>query len=365
MSVDETEIDRLAAVAAGGSEDIIESAMRAAREALDMEMSFVARLDDGGQHVERVEGAVASFPGVSMGASSPLENSYCARMTAGVIPNAVPDARADERTRKLPATRDSRIGAYVGVPLTLPDGQLYGSFCCISNSAKTDLEPRDVKFMRVLARMVGDHIGRRETERERLRLEAQADASQALLAALEAREQYTGDHSKAVFDLSVAVAREIGLSEGDVAEAGQVALLHDIGKVGVPDAVLQKRGPLDDAEWAAMREHPAIGARIVASIEGLAHLAPAIRAEHERWDGGGYPDGVAGAEIPLASQICLVCDSYHAMTSDRPYRAALPVAAAVEELRAHSGTQFSPVVVEALLAVLGAAAVDAVEARAA
>ena len=101
----------------------------------------------------------------------------------------------------------------------------------------------------------------------------------------------------------------------------------------MPEAILQKPGGRStDAEWRIVRAHPAIGERVVASIASLAHLAPAVRAEHERWDGGGYPDGLAGEEIPLASRICLACDAWHAMTSDRPYRAALPQDEARAEL---------------------------------
>jgi two-component system cell cycle response regulator len=101
-----------------------------------------------------------------------------------------------------------------------------------------------------------------------------------------------------------------------------------------------------------MRTHPAAGAEIVAQVPELAALAPAIRAEHERWDGAGYPDGLAGDEIPLASQIAFVCDAFHAMTSDRPYRSAMPTAQAVEELRRHAGTQFAPAPAQALLRLL-------------
>ena len=133
-------------------------------------------------------------------------------------------------------------------------------------------------------------------------------------------------------ELALAVAAELGM-DGDAATAvGQVALLHDIGKVGVPDAILRKPGGLTAPEWDVMREHPAIGARIVDAIGSLSHLAPAVRAEHERWDGGGYPDGLAGEDVPLASRICLVCDAWHAMTSDRPYRRALTEAEARVEL---------------------------------
>ncbi|MBA3262361.1 MAG: HD domain-containing protein [Thermoleophilaceae bacterium] len=135
-----------------------------------------------------------------------------------------------------------------------------------------------------------------------------------------------------------------------------MALLHDIGKVGVPDSVLQKRGSLNEQEWELMRQHPAIGAPILAGTETLSHLAAAVKAEHERFDGTGYPDGLRGSAIPLASRITLACDAYHAMTSDRPYRAALDPAQAVTELRSGAGTQFDPCVVDALLGEIEAEA---------
>ncbi len=124
----------------------------------------------------------------------------------------------------------------------------------------------------------------------------------------------------------------------------QAALLHDIGKIGVLDSILNKSGSLEE-EWEIMREHPKIGERIVSSLESLAHLAPIIRSEHERWDGKGYPDGLSGEEIPLASRIIFACDSFHAMISDRPYREALGVREALEELGRNSGTQFDPAAV--------------------
>jgi len=151
---------------------------------------------------------------------------------------------------------------------------------------------------------------------------------------------------------AVATARALGLSPGEIEDVEHVALLHDVGKIGIPDAVLHKPGRLNAQEWDVMREHPVIGSRVVAALPGLERLAPAVRAEHERWDGGGYPDGLAGERIPLTARIALVCDAYHAMTSDRPYRRALGYRAAVAELRAQAGRQFCPRAVAALLAVL-------------
>ena len=142
----------------------------------------------------------------------------------------------------------------------------------------------------------------------------------SLATALAARDGYTGAHSDIVHDLAVAVAGRLGLDRQLTAEVEAVALLHDIGKIGVPDHVLHKRGPLDEEEWQLMREHPVIGERILRPLPGLAGVATAVRHEHERWDGTGYPDGRAADEIPLASRIVLACDTYSALVSDRPYR---------------------------------------------
>ena len=155
-----------------------------------------------------------------------------------------------------------------------------------------------------------------------------------------------------MLELALEVAAELGMGGDEATSVGQVALLHDIGKVGVPDAILQKPGRLTGPEWDVMREHPAIGAQIVSAIGSLSHLAPAVRAEHERWDGDGYPDGLAGEDVPLASRICFVCDAWHAMTSDRPYRRALTADEARASSSAHAGTQFCPTTVAALLRVL-------------
>jgi len=189
----------------------------------------------------------------------------------------------------------------------------------------------------------------------------------ALLAALSARDGYTGEHSDVVVGLAEAVAEELGVEGRRISEIKQVALLHDIGKIGIPDEILHKPRPLNEEEWIVMKTHPETGARIVSGISNLVHLAEAVRAEHERWDGGGYPDGLAGEDVPLASRIVLACDAWHAMTSDRPYRRSLGEDEALRRLRDASGTQFDPEVVDALIRVLraGTEHVDPVAGRAA
>ena len=178
------------------------------------------------------------------------------------------------------------------------------------------------------------------------------DVVVALASALQERDQYTGDHSESVVEMSARVAEAMALGPDEIARIRMGALLHDIGKVGIPDHVLHKPGPLDDSEWELMREHPVIGERILRMIPGLGPIARIVRHEHERFDGGGYPDGIGGSEIPIGSRIILACDAYHAMTSDRPYREAMSHADAMAELGKHSGSQFDPEVIQALVGYL-------------
>ncbi|MGI8595231.1 MAG: bifunctional diguanylate cyclase/phosphohydrolase [Solirubrobacteraceae bacterium] len=175
----------------------------------------------------------------------------------------------------------------------------------------------------------------------------------ALGTALEARDGYTGRHSEATVRLASAVARRLGLSAAAVDEVEAVALLHDIGKIGMPDEILLKPDSLDEQEWLMMREHPVIGERILGGAPGLEQIARSVRHEHERWDGAGYPDGLAGAAIPLPSRIVFACDAFEAIVSGRPYRSARSPRDAMAEIQRGAGTQFDPAVVRALLDVVG------------
>jgi len=193
-------------------------------------------------------------------------------------------------------------------------------------------------------------VGRGESAADRHHEEL--SNSRALLAALELHDPYTARHSRNTVRLAAAVARRLGLRERQRFEVTLVAMLHDIGKIGLPDQILNKPAPLTPDEQGVVHRHSRAGADAVAGIEELAHLAPAIRATHERWDGAGYPDGLAGEHIPISSRITFVCDAYDAMTSDRPYRRGMPAVAAQAELRRCAGTQFCSRCVDALLEVV-------------
>jgi diguanylate cyclase (GGDEF)-like protein len=178
--------------------------------------------------------------------------------------------------------------------------------------------------------------------------------AEALAAALEAKDSYTAQHAHSIARWAEAVGRRFGLDERELRDLRYGAVFHDIGKIAIPEAILNKQGPLDDAEREIMERHTLVGEQILAPIDFLAGVRPIVRHEHERWDGGGYPDGLRAKQIPLGARIVLVCDAYHAMTSDRPYRAAMSEDDARAELRAGAGTQFDPRVVDGFLAVLDA-----------
>src|SRR5439155_1785883 len=152
-------------------------------------------------------------------------------------------------------------------------------------------------------------------------------------------------HLEGVGMLAAAVGERLGLRRDELDDLARAAQLHDLGKLAVPDEILHKPGPLDEREWAFIRQHTVVGERILRASLAFRSIAGTVRSSHERWDGSGYPDGLAGEDIPLASRIICACDAFAAMTSDRPYRSALPLDQALEELRQGAGRQFDPTVV--------------------
>ncbi len=175
-----------------------------------------------------------------------------------------------------------------------------------------------------------------------------------LAAALEAKDAYTNDHASQIAELAASVCAQLRIPAAKTRMIRLGALLHDIGKIGVPEAILHKDGPLDADEWIVMQEHPRIGARILEPVPYFADLVPLVASSHERYDGEGYPDRLAGDAIPLGSRVIAVCDAFHAMTEDRVYRKAMPVEEALREIVRCSGTQFDPACVDAMVAVVRA-----------
>ena len=184
-------------------------------------------------------------------------------------------------------------------------------------------------------------------QKSRGRTSAGRQSTEVLLQVLSERDPALGTHLDDVAYLCERVGAQLGLSDEEVTPLVQAASLHDVGKAAIPDSILNKPGPLNDEEWDFMRRHTLVGERILSAAPALSEAASLVRSSHERWDGAGYPDGLAGEEIPLGARIISVCDAFDAMTSARPYRDAIEAAAALAELRRCAGTQFDPAVVNA------------------
>jgi two-component system, cell cycle response regulator len=196
-------------------------------------------------------------------------------------------------------------------------------------------------------------------EKNGLRGSAGGQSAAVLLRVLTERHPDIGDHVDSVAALTDRVGLELGMTEDDRATLWQAAALHDIGKAAVPDAILDKPGPLDDDEWEFMRRHTIIGERILDGAPALTAAARLVRSSHEHFDGNGYPDQLAGAGIPLGARVVAVCDAYDAMVSDRPYRRAMSSEQAIQELNRCAGAQFDPAVVDAFVIALARPTVDA------
>ncbi|HYP47771.1 MAG TPA: HD domain-containing phosphohydrolase, partial [Thermoleophilaceae bacterium] len=324
LSSGRSDLRDIARVTRPDGRELAERVLTIARETLGMQLSYLSEWEADELVYRQVERSEPGFlADVEVGGREPLAGTYCKRAVDGELPPLVGDARNDPRTSDFFSDYDPAIGAICSVPLHLSDGRLWGTFCVAGGQADPALAERDLAFMQILAQLVADDIERRELEARAVRSQIEASSVLALVAALDARDNYSAEHSEALVELTLLVAGGLGLSDAEACDVKWMALLHDIGKVGVPDAVLHKPSALDEDEWVLMRRHPEIGARIVSEVDGLRHMAPAILADHERWDGTGYPLGLAGTAIPLPSRITLACDAYHAMVSDRPYRAAV------------------------------------------
>jgi diguanylate cyclase (GGDEF)-like protein/putative nucleotidyltransferase with HDIG domain len=183
----------------------------------------------------------------------------------------------------------------------------------------------------------------------------------ALVSAVEAKDPYIYGHSRKVNTYAVALAEAIRLPPDEVTNVSTAALLHDIGKIGIPDKVLNKKGKLSEEDWKAIKAHPKLGATIIRNIPHLVPCVNSILYHHERWDGGGYPEGLKGEEIPIEARILAIADTFEAMTSARPYRPALPIEEIIKELRKGAGLQFDPNLVEVFVGIVEAGLPDKVK----
>ena len=233
-----------------------------------------------------------------------------------------------------------------------------GAICVVLGDPGREFEERDLALLECAAEAAGTSLDQEAADR---RAAGAAEATVTVLSELaELRDGYVAADAKEVARLATAIGERLGISDALLDELSFAARVHDIGKIGVPNNILHKGGTLDDEERTVMQRHALWGAQTLARLPGLERVAAIVRSHHERWDGLGYPVGASGEEIPLESRIIAVCDAYRAMTSDRPYRHALPQGRALALIQSGSGTLFDPGVVDCLVDVLGAEGVTAV-----
>jgi response regulator RpfG family c-di-GMP phosphodiesterase len=240
------------------------------------------------------------------------------------------------------------LSSSIIIPLTSKGGGL-GVLILFKKTGNPSYNQADIELISILSgqAMIAIENARLFDNLQR----AHFESMKALAQAIEAKDRYTRGHCDRMVDYALAIADRLGLSPEEKKHLGYAAALHDIGKIGVHEAILNKSGKLTEDEYTAMKAHPVMGAEIVRGVEFLGPVVPMIYHHQERWDGKGYPDGLQGKEIPIGARIVAVLDTFDAMTSDRPYRRALPPEVAFAELRSCAGTQFDPDVVESLIYV--------------
>jgi diguanylate cyclase (GGDEF)-like protein len=269
---------------------------------------------------------------------------YPAALAHKWLERAEPFVLEPEDFGEFTAVPPANIDRYVVAPLRLEGGRVGALIATVGDRFVVD---RQLRLLAGLAHQAKLAI---ESAEHFEGLERTFVSTVATLAnALEANDEYTSSHARWISDMALLVGRELALDRDALKRLELGALFHDIGKIGIPSEILQKPGPLTNEEFEIVKAHPELGERILAPIERLADVRPIVRACHERWDGGGYPDGKAGEEIPVEARIVLVCDAFHAMVTDRPYRGRMPRAEAVERLVESAGTQFDPTVVKAFV----------------
>jgi HD-GYP domain-containing protein (c-di-GMP phosphodiesterase class II) len=311
-------------------------------------LAAIQRLDpDGTLRLVAGSGALAEVMTEFLLVEQSQEQGVNGRVARSGLTALVADTRADPDYIQRDPETDPR--SELSVPIVV-DGAVWGVLNLESpeTGAFTDA---DAVLVEAIAVSLGSSLHRAELVADLER--TFTTTLTALMSTVEAKDEYTASHEQQVADLAERVAVRIGAPAARARDVRYAALLHDVGKVAVPSEILLKPGALNDAEWVTMKSHAAVGGDLVARIDAFAHLAPAVRASHERWDGAGYPDGLAGEEIPLAARIIAACDTYDAIVTDRPYRAASTPAQAHAELERVAGSQLDPSVVAALLEELG------------
>ncbi len=310
-------------------------------------LAAIQRLDeDGVLRLIAARGPLAEVMAEFLLTEQPVSEGVNGRVARSGSTALVRDTRTDPHYIVRDPTTDPR--SELAVPVFV-DGWVWGVLNIEATEPKA-LGEADVVLVEAIAASFGVAVHRARLISD---LEgAFTTALAALTSTVEAKDDYTACHGEDVAVLAERVALRLALSSAQARDVRYAAMLHDLGKVAVPSEILLKAGPLTDAEWVTMRRHAAIGGELVARIDAFAHLAPAVRASHERWDGAGYPDGLAGKDIPLVARIIAACDTYDAIITDRPYRPARSQREACAELERVAGTQLDRRVVAAVIAEL-------------
>jgi putative nucleotidyltransferase with HDIG domain len=327
--------------------DVAALAVRELHDSFDYYLAVIQRLDpDGSLRVVAGAGPLAEEVDDFLALVQPVEVGVNGRVARSGEPAMVNDTRLD--SDYLHRNSHTDPGSELSLPIRVA-GSVWGVMNLEQQERDAFFES-DLLLAHIVAGQVGAAIYRCQLVDE---LEGAFLTTLGVLAdAVELRDAYTAAHAKEVAELAVRVGKRMRITGAELDRLRYAALLHDVGKIGVPGEVLRKPGPLSAEERELMNAHTAIGARMLERIPFLAPVAPLVRSAHERFDGGGYPDGLAGYEIPRGAMIVATCDAFHAMTSDRSYREAMSMPEAIEELRSNAGGQFDPEVVEAVIVEL-------------
>lgn len=322
-----------------------ELAVRELHTAFRYFLAVIQRLDGEMLRVVAAAGPFIDKPGF-LAFEQPVSAGVNGRVARTGRISLVHDTRQDPDYLGRDPLTDPR--SELSLPITV-DGVLWG----VMNLEQVEpdaFRADDVLLAEAICAQVGAAL-----HRAALAAEVEATVTNTLgtlIDVLEAKDAYTAQHARDVVDLSERVAVRLGVSDRELREVHLTAILHDIGKIGIPSDILRKPGKLTEEEFETIKTHSDVGGRLLGRIPFTRSVAPLVRAIHERFDGAGYPDRLAGASIPLGARIVGACDAYDAMISDRPYRAGMPPEAAVDELHRCAGTQFDPSVVDALVSEL-------------
>ena len=313
-------------------------------------LAAVQRLDDDGLlRLIAGRGQLAEVMTEFLLVEQSVREGVNGRVARSGVTALVPDTRSDPDYISRDPETDPRSELSVAI---MVDGAVWGVLNIEAVEAGA-LDEADAVLVEAIATSLGSALHRAELIAD---IERSFTTTLAVVTStVEAKDDYTACHGSDVAELAERVALRMGLSMKEAREVHYAAMLHDVGKIAVPSEILCKEGPLTEDEWVVMRTHTVVGAELVERIDAFAHLAPAIRSSHERIDGMGYPDGLAGERIPLAARIVAACDTYDAIVTDRPYRVARSSAQAREELLRACGSQLDESVVAVLLEELAEA----------